>query len=63
MNLRLNHLRPVVPCVHLCIVISDVEGRQDVLLRRPLQTHRDWFVVNFIFVRVTIVTDSMERVC
>ena len=63
MDLSLNHFRPVVRIVHLLIIISDVEGRQDVLLRRPLQTHRDWFEVNFILMSVVIVRDSMKRVC
>ena len=63
MNLGLDHFRPIILAVHLCIVISNVEGRQDVLLRRPLQTHRDSFVLGLFLLSVAVVTNSMERVC
>ena len=61
MDLGLDHFRPVVSGIHLRIVISDVEGRQDVLLGSPLQIHRYRFVIIFILASVVIVRDSMER--
>ncbi len=63
MDLGLNHFRSIIIAVHLCIVISNVEGRENVLLRRPLQTHGDWFVIDLVLMSVAVVTDSMERVC
>ena len=63
MNLRLNYLGPVIARIHLSIIIANVEGRQNVLLRGPLHAHRNGFVVTFIFARIAIIANFVKRVC